>query len=155
MTTVELLDDLTKYDKRLVIGEIGVTTGPCSMWARGSDRFTGVKFHNGAHLDVLWKGLKILRDPEEIKKSEDAELEVLKTAQNIGVYLGPYSGLKRIAYSCSNNGTNHSVSNYNRSDIERLTKIFTELGLPITEYKELTKKEKRENPDKEYITTRK
>ena len=155
MVKVKLTEDLTKYDRRLVVGEVGETTGPCSMWARGSDRFTGVKFVNGAHLDVLWKGLELIETAEEKEEYDRCQTEILKSAQNIEVYLGPYSGLKRIHYEYSNKGTKHSVSNYDRSEIERLTKIFTEMGLPITEYRELTKKEKRENPDKEYIITRK
>ena len=55
MVRVKLLDNLTRYDKRLTIGEIGTVIDPCPN--RG-DRFATVRFNNGACLDVLWKGLE-------------------------------------------------------------------------------------------------
>lgn len=59
---VKLIVDLTRYDSRCVIGSLG-STGygeAYSMWARGSDRFTGVRFDNGARLDILWDSLEVL-----------------------------------------------------------------------------------------------
>jgi hypothetical protein len=57
---VKLTADLTRYDARCIVGAEGDTGPPCSMWARGSDRFVGVYFDSGARLDVLWSSLEVI-----------------------------------------------------------------------------------------------
>jgi hypothetical protein len=57
---VRLTVDLTGYDSRCTEGSEGETCGPLSMWARGSDCFTGVRFDSGAALDVLWRSLEVI-----------------------------------------------------------------------------------------------
>jgi hypothetical protein len=60
---VELTTDLTRYDKRLTIGEKGYTipNAAFSMWARSSDRFAAVKFDNGAENDISYGSMKIIQ----------------------------------------------------------------------------------------------
>lgn len=60
---IELTTDLTRYDKRLTIGQQGVTIPgeAVSMWARGSDRFAAVAFDNGARIDVSYSSFKIIQ----------------------------------------------------------------------------------------------
>jgi len=57
---VKLLDDLTRYDPRLKVGEMGWTIpyAKLSEWGY-QDRFVAVKFDNGARLDVLYEGLEL------------------------------------------------------------------------------------------------
>lgn len=56
---VELIVDLTRYDKRLIVGSLGWTMPDVklSMWG-SEDRFVAVQFDNGACLDILYKSLK-------------------------------------------------------------------------------------------------
>lgn len=63
---VKLTVDLTRYDERCKIGELGWTVPDTAygMWARQYDRFVAVKFDNGAKLDVVTKSLVHL-DKEE------------------------------------------------------------------------------------------
>jgi len=56
---VRLKEDLTKYDERCKIGELGWTMPDVKLSIWGSyDRFVAVKFDNGAKLDVLLKSLE-------------------------------------------------------------------------------------------------
>jgi len=58
---VKLTEDLTKYDRRCKVGELGWTIPMTKLSVWGSlDRFVAVRFDNGAELDVLWKGLEEL-----------------------------------------------------------------------------------------------
>ena len=57
---VRLTVDLTRYDWRCKVGEEGWTNpNDHSGWST-YDRFTKVKFDNGAYLDVLWESLEVL-----------------------------------------------------------------------------------------------
>jgi hypothetical protein len=62
MSRVRLKVDLTQYDSRCVVGSMGTIGPPCSMWAKGSDLFTGVYFDSGARLDCLWRSLEEIED---------------------------------------------------------------------------------------------
>ena len=58
---VKLIEDLTRYDLRCKVGELGWTIPDTKLSIWGSyDRFVAVRFDNGAKLDVLWKGLEEL-----------------------------------------------------------------------------------------------
>lgn len=65
MVRVKLLTNLTNYDKRLIVGEIG---NIINMFPSRGDRFATAKFNNGACLDVLWEGFKII-DEEYVQKN--------------------------------------------------------------------------------------
>ena len=54
---VKLLKDLTGYDKRLKIGEVGKVIKLITV---KGNRFANVKFNNGACLNVLCTGLQII-----------------------------------------------------------------------------------------------
>jgi hypothetical protein len=72
---VKLVVDLTRYDRRLIVGELGETCDPQSGWARSQpDSFVGVRFDNGACRDILWKSLEVLGpDPEADPTNEPPE----------------------------------------------------------------------------------
>jgi hypothetical protein len=56
---VKLKVDLTRYNKKCKIGELGWTMPNIKLSIWGSqDRFVAVRFDNGAELDVLWDGLE-------------------------------------------------------------------------------------------------
>lgn len=58
---VKLKVDLTKYNSRCKIGEMGWTIPDVKLSVWGSqDRFVAVKFDNGAKLDVIWESLETL-----------------------------------------------------------------------------------------------
>ncbi len=58
---VKLLVDLTRYDLRCKIGELGWAIPDLKVGIWGSeDRFCGVIFDNGAKLDVLFSSLKFI-----------------------------------------------------------------------------------------------
>ena len=61
---VKLTCDLTRYDKRCVIGSMGTTTRDSSGYA-GFDHFTAVRFDSGAYLPVAWSGLEIMEAVEK------------------------------------------------------------------------------------------
>jgi hypothetical protein len=56
---VELIEDLTRYDKRLIKGQLGMTMPgvKLSVWG-SSDRFVAVRFDCGAELDILFQSLR-------------------------------------------------------------------------------------------------
>lgn len=93
---VRLITDLTRYDRRLTAGQEGNTCGPTDIWARGSDRFTGVAFDCGASRDILWESLEII-DSKFVaqKKREEA---ALGKARSITVEMGPRGGFRHIRY---------------------------------------------------------
>ena len=80
MVYVKLLDDLTRYDNRLTVGQEGYTID--TIPDRG-DAFATVRFNNGACLDVLWKGLEIIDKEyrEERKEKENSKREALKKSK--------------------------------------------------------------------------
>lgn len=62
---VRLKVDLTKYDERCKINELGWTMPNIKLSIWGSqDRFVAVRFDSGANLDILWKSLEILEESE-------------------------------------------------------------------------------------------
>ena len=62
---VKLIVDLTRYDRRLVVGQLGWTNpGDRSGWS-STDRFTKVQFDNGDYRDILWESLTVLAEPAE------------------------------------------------------------------------------------------
>lgn len=68
---VRLTVDLTRYDPRCKIGELGWTMPDMaySSWAKFYDRFVAVKFDNGAKLDVLTKSIEQVEDdPQQSKR---------------------------------------------------------------------------------------
>ncbi len=115
---VRLTDDLTRYDARLVIGSEGDTCGPQSMWARGSDCFTGVLFDNGACLDVLWKGLEII-DTEVLAKraaAKKAEDEAAAAATRVVLRLGVRSAFRNLTFHKKRGKYAFVIYNSERSD---------------------------------------
>jgi hypothetical protein len=58
-TRVKLMVDLTRYNEKCKIGELGWTIPNVkfSIWG-STDRFVAVNFDNGAKLDVLWESLE-------------------------------------------------------------------------------------------------
>lgn len=56
---VKLKVDLTKYDKRCKVGELGWTipNEKLSMWG-SQDIFVAIQFDNGAMLDVLYDSIE-------------------------------------------------------------------------------------------------
>jgi len=131
---VKLLDDLTRYDKRLTIGEVGKVI---DIMPRRGDRFATVKFNNGACLDVLWKGLEIIDEKylEEQKIREDEDWEALKGAKNVKVVRGPYGGFRHISYEYIKEGVQYSTSNYEKGRGEELIEYFKKNGVEIKEEK--------------------
>ena len=60
---VKLKDDLTKYDERCTIGQLGKTIPLYKFGVWGSfDHFVAVKFDNGAGLDVAFSSLEIIEE---------------------------------------------------------------------------------------------
>jgi len=58
---VELIVDLTKYDKRCKIGEKGTTIPFHKVGTFGAfDNFVAIKFDNGAIMDVAYNSLKFI-----------------------------------------------------------------------------------------------
>lgn len=90
---VKLTVDLTRYDKRLVVGEIGYTKGPGR-----NDRFEWVKFNNGARLEVLWESLEVI-DEERLKQAKQVREETIKnTTKEIKIMVGPKGEFQYIEY---------------------------------------------------------
>ena len=126
---VKLAVDLTEYDSRCVTGSEGHTSEPCSFWARGSDRFTGVRFDNGARLDVLWRSLEII-DPEalaEMKKHQE-ELEAgAASAASAELREGPRGGFKSLSFQYSGG----SYGTHSREQADKLLDIMRKNNVPI------------------------
>ena len=60
---VKLKADLTKYDSRCKIGELGWTIPNIKLSSYGwSDAVTAVQFDNGARLDVFYRSLELLKE---------------------------------------------------------------------------------------------
>ncbi len=58
---VELKVDLTKYDERCSVGQIGETVPNHSFSSFGNfDDFVAVRFENGAEMDVAYSSLNLL-----------------------------------------------------------------------------------------------
>jgi len=55
---VRLTVDLTRYDNRLVVGEVGTIVNPLGSYG---DRFAVVQFQNGARLQVLYASLALVQ----------------------------------------------------------------------------------------------
>ena len=56
----KLIVDLTRYDKRCVVGSLGVTTKGSYGYA-SFDHFTEVRFDSGAVLPVVFKSLEFMK----------------------------------------------------------------------------------------------
>lgn len=54
---MRLIVDLTRYDRRLTVGQLG-TTMPNVKLSIWGDRFVAIRFDCGAELDILYKSLE-------------------------------------------------------------------------------------------------
>ena len=63
---VKLIVDLTRYNPKLKIGELGWTIPNVKITVWGSqDRFVAVNFDNGFLTDVLYKSIEFVDDTKE------------------------------------------------------------------------------------------
>ena len=127
---VQLTVDLTRYDHRLVAGSTGTTTGG---YSRLGDRFTGVRFDNGAYLDVLWESLDIT--DEEYLAKKDAEqatlVEDLRKTRKAVWHQGPRGGF--YAFDVEYDGAEGPVfRTYGKTEGTRIREIIEGHGIPVT-----------------------
>lgn len=131
---VKLKTDLSKYAQGLLPGAEGYTIGQYGLWSRGSDRFIGVCFPEIATLDVLWNSIEII-DKDYLEESallEKRQMEELKSAQNVVMYVGPKGGFRHLSYQYKSlDGISNSVSIGSRSKAERLIGIFNQYGIDV------------------------
>jgi len=60
---VKLNVDLTGYDSRCKVGELGWTIPDFKFCVWGSqDRYVAVRFNNGAGFDIRWESLEVLSE---------------------------------------------------------------------------------------------
>lgn len=131
---VKLISDLSKYAPGLLPGVEGYTIGEYGTWSRGSDRFIGVCFPKIATLDVLWKSIEIIDKDyiEEAALLQKNQMDELKSAQNVIMYVGPRGGFRYLSYKyTSMEGISCSVSNGHKSEAERLIEIFKQYGIDV------------------------
>jgi hypothetical protein len=98
---VKLTKDLTRYDERLVIGAEGDTCEPQSKWARSNDNFVGVRFDNGACLDLVCSGLEVI-DVAALKQASDFQKRLeadAASATNAELRVGPKGGFRSLSFS--------------------------------------------------------
>jgi len=86
---VRLLDDLTRYDKRCKVGELGWTIPDVQLSPLGGHgTFVAVQFDNGAQLDVLRRGLEELDEKtgERIEEKIECRHKTIKIDKNEDLY---------------------------------------------------------------------
>jgi len=71
---VKLINDLTRYDPRCKVGELGWTMPNVKLGLYGSmDSVVAIQFDNGAVMDVFYRSLELLKDNKKrgVEKGHD------------------------------------------------------------------------------------
>lgn len=131
---VKLIADLSKYAPGLLPGVEGYTIGEYGRWSRGSDRFIGVCFPEIATLDVLQESIEIIDKEylEEATLRQKKQIEELKSARNVIMYVGSRGGFRHLSYEYTSvDGISVHVNNGFKDKAEKLIEIFKQYGINV------------------------
>lgn len=124
---VRLLCDLTTYDKRLVVGSLGHTTGRDGQWG------SMISYDCGAYLDTIYTSLEEVDDacpgPDDPAGYRQWKDDRLRKATDVRVQLGPRGGFRSLSYKVGDQCVEFYDKWWASQEIEQLRAV----GTPVAE----------------------
>ena len=130
---VELTDNLIRYHPSLAIGTHGIIT---NYQSRLGDRFAIVSFPKAGNMDVLYKGLKLVKNDEYHQRNVIFQADHKKqiaASFNVSYVTGPRGGFRYLEYSYkTDTGTTIERNLTDKTDAELWLRNFKAAGINVT-----------------------